>query len=390
MRKLNTEIQDVTIVDKYEETPEGYLVFKDVKVSRTGTQKYMGYELGFEPDDDEYMKELVAYRPDSEVFQEESMNSFKNKPVTDEHPWEMVHSSNFKDFTKGITGSNVSKTDTHVVIDTVTIMDSNLVNEYKLGNKREVSMGYKVVWKLEKGETPDGEAYDLIQTEIRGNHLAIVAKGRCGTSCNLSDSDIKPQKPKGSNMDLVTVTIDGLPHKVNDTAKTIIDKLVQDQATVLASFDKFKQDAADAESKLKAEHDIAINAKDEEIKELKKSQVTPELLDAAIKSRTNVIDSAKKFLPEDYTFDGKGCEIIKRDVLVAKLGDKAMEGKDDVYVENAFDALTKIGANSDTTDSNDDEGNPDFFKQANDVGDGKDTENQGRKTYVENLTGKFK
>src|SRR5215469_13865464 len=83
-----------------EETPEGYLICRDVSICRSGHQSYFGDELkgfdGFEESwglDPETLYKV--YRPKDEVLHPETIKSFEGKTVVNEHPdGNVVHTDN--------------------------------------------------------------------------------------------------------------------------------------------------------------------------------------------------------------------------------------------------------------------------------------------------------
>jgi hypothetical protein len=65
-------------------TSDGYLVAAP-RVARTGIQLYSGSEVG-KPE----MKVVRVFRPEDEVFKNDSMHSYAHKPFTNDHPPEPV------------------------------------------------------------------------------------------------------------------------------------------------------------------------------------------------------------------------------------------------------------------------------------------------------------
>lgn len=59
--------------------PEGYLIYLNVPVARTGTQEYLPEELGLPPGG----PPIPVFRPEEEVFAPACMVSFESMPVTD-------------------------------------------------------------------------------------------------------------------------------------------------------------------------------------------------------------------------------------------------------------------------------------------------------------------
>ena len=65
------------------DTPEGYLVCRDVPIARTGEMTYRAAELELEGDPDRL---ITVRREESEVFSPAAIASFEGKDVTAGHP----------------------------------------------------------------------------------------------------------------------------------------------------------------------------------------------------------------------------------------------------------------------------------------------------------------
>ena len=158
--------------------PEGYLFCLNVPIARSGTQEYARDEIG--QDGDELVK---IYRPEEEVFSTETMSSFEGMPVTNDHPdtEEGVNIKNVQDLSKGHC-QNVRRgtgKDKDLLIADLVIQDERTINDIMDG-KREISCGYTYELCEE-----DGKYY---QRQIRGNHIAIVDRGRAGHRVCIKDS----------------------------------------------------------------------------------------------------------------------------------------------------------------------------------------------------------
>lgn len=169
------------------ETPEGYLIARNVPIARTGMQEYLARELGISGDGERLVK---VYRHPEDVFDRAAVASFEGKPLTDEHPPEGVDATNHAAYGKGHL-QNVRREGERLTADLV-ITDPALVSEVKNGVKREVSCGYNCDY------TPDADGYK--QTNIRGNHVAVVHQGRAGHDVAIKDS--APAARKGTKMTL--------------------------------------------------------------------------------------------------------------------------------------------------------------------------------------------
>ncbi len=179
------------------DTPEGYLLCRNVPIARTGTQTYLARELGLEDGDPD--RPVTVYRGETEVFDPAAMASFEGKDVTDEHPPETVTPANFASYTKGHL-QNVRREGELLVAD-LFVKDPALISEIKNRIKREVSCGYFCEYE------PEGNGYR--QTHIRGNHVAVVPEGRAGHEIAIKDSAPEAQK-KGE-------------HKMSATTKALLE-----------------------------------------------------------------------------------------------------------------------------------------------------------------------
>ena len=166
-----------TISPNQLETGEGFLICRNVPIARIGIQQYRGQEIGME--DSEKIYDVV--RPEEEVFNEAAIASFEGKPVTNNHPPEQVTPENVKLYEMGHAQNvrrGVGEFEDFLVAD-LHIHDAELIDAIRAG-KRQISCGYENDL-VEK----DGK---LVQTNIRGNHVAVVDEGRAGVKASIMDS----------------------------------------------------------------------------------------------------------------------------------------------------------------------------------------------------------
>ena len=156
-------------------TPEGYLICKDVPIGRIGKIKYLDSELGIGNED----KIITVYRTAEENNSKTTLASFEGKPVTDGHPDVDVDATNYNIYQKGHV-QNVRGNGKYIIAD-LFITDETLKNDILNGSKREVSCGYDTIYKQDN-------AGNLYQTNIRGNHVAVVEEGRAGSVVSIRDS----------------------------------------------------------------------------------------------------------------------------------------------------------------------------------------------------------
>lgn len=150
-------------------TVDGAVRF-DAVLTRTGVFTYS-----------DGVKTWREYRAPEEVFAPASLASFELVPVTDDHPREFVTADNAEQYVKGRTAEGSIKRDGNNMVGALIIDDRKLLGKVDAG-KAEVSNGYECVVIWGAGVSPEGERYDARQTEIVGNHVAVVDAGRAGNA----------------------------------------------------------------------------------------------------------------------------------------------------------------------------------------------------------------
>lgn len=154
-------------------TPEGYLICRDAILARTGEQEYRACEIYPEEATNENIVKVI--RDAKEVFSEEAIASFENKPVTCEHPDEDVTPVNYKEYAVGFV-RDVHKGTVDgepVLLGNLIITDSDIINDIENGIRTELSCGYTC--DITSGDHPS-------QVNIRGNHVALCEQGRAGVA----------------------------------------------------------------------------------------------------------------------------------------------------------------------------------------------------------------
>ena len=309
-------------------TNDGYLV-ADVRVARTGIQTYLGSEWGRMND----MEVVRVYRPESTVFAADAMHSYAHRPVTNNHQATQVTADPWRDVAVGGTGGEVVR-DGEFVRVPMSLMDASAIADYESG-KRELSMGYDAVIEFTNGVTDSGEAYDAIVTSMKMNHLALVDRARGGSELRIGDSPAPSvssgQATGGQMADLMKMMVDGLTIETTEQGKQALEKL-QKQA----------EDSASTVQALKDTHSTELAKRDAEIDSLKSKTLTDAEIDKLVFARTELITKARSVHDTDYA--GKSDAEIRRTAVVAKLGDAAIAGKPDAYVDARFDILVEDSA----------------------------------------------
>ena len=152
-------------------TPEGYLRCAG-RISGCGVYQY----------DDGEGDSWGELRVPEEVFAPESLASWDLRPVTDAHPNEWITTETIAAHQRGQVGTTWTREGDYLRGE-ILITDAALIDKIRAGTC-ELSCGYDARVVQDPGEL-DGVPYAHRQTEIRGNHVAVVDVARGGPECRL-------------------------------------------------------------------------------------------------------------------------------------------------------------------------------------------------------------
>lgn len=172
-------------------TQEGYLVNKNVPISRAGIFVYPASEFGIESDSD-----IVVYRP-LETFTPELLKQISMVPLTDQHPVDPVDSETIADEYVGKLSDNIFMQGNDCIAGDVIVQAKRSVDNVENGSKQELSIGFNANYKLEPGVF-EGQSYQYIENIERVNHLAIVYKGKSGAKYRLNEKLTNPEEEEMS------------------------------------------------------------------------------------------------------------------------------------------------------------------------------------------------
>jgi hypothetical protein len=258
------------------------------------------------------------YRPDSEVFSDTSLATANGIPVTDSHRG-LVDSKNV-DGIIGTVTSNGIKDEANVLADVI------IHNPSRLGDKRELSLGYE----CDIDETPgeyNGQRYDCVQKNIIYNHLAAVKKGRAGNARLRLDSNdaiigtFQMETPMEPTTKLVTIRLDGIDYQASPEISNALNKEREALAALQKRFDT-----------VEAERDTLKSTTANFDKELKAAR---EAGRAVVKVRLDLEDVARQ---HKVKFDDDDTDqVIKTNVLGKLRPELKLDGKSEDYIDSAFD-----------------------------------------------------
>lgn len=325
-------ITDRFSLSKRKKTDEGYLLVTDNRVARTGILKYTPQELGLDPK--KYPSGIVrAYRGKEQLFTNQVKDSFKSKPVTLDHPSTMVNPENFKTVSVGVADGEVRIQDEYLVMD-LAIYDQDTIKAIESG-KVEISLGYTSDIREVPGVSPEGEAYDVILDNIKGNHIAIVDAGRCGAPCAISDQNTIPKHNKQKAVKMAKFVVDGVTYEADAQVSQVVTNLQEKNKAIV--------DAKNAEiEQLKDQHKKVLDEKQAKIDDLEENKMTEEDIEDEIRNREDAISDAKTFLGDkEVDLCHKNVDQIKKAAVEAMVKDKALEGKSQTYFDARFDILVE-------------------------------------------------
>jgi hypothetical protein len=197
------------------EDVNGWYEIKENPLSKVGVFPYLGKTI-HESLDPETIYHV--YRPAEELSKEDTLKSFRLLPWIDDHV--MLGSSDDgltpaeKKGVQGVIGEEILF-DGEYLKGNLKVFSEKLMNLIKNG-KKELSIGYRCLYDLVPG-VYNGQPYDAIQREIRGNHVALVDEGRSGPDVAVLDSkkadfritlDAKEFKKMADNLELEKENMD--------------------------------------------------------------------------------------------------------------------------------------------------------------------------------------
>lgn len=338
MKTFDASFYGERISDNQIETPEGYLICRNVKIARIGTQKYLGQEIG---EADKYDQEITVYRLPEDVFDNRTLASFEGKPVVDDHPSIGVTVHNYSNYAKG-TATKVRRDGDYIVADLI-VTDAILIQKIKDGLKREVSCGYNCSY--------DAYSDGFKQTQIIGNHVAIVERGRAGKLVAVIDVLITEDAPVNKQQALLKlITHYAKDHKVEDveTIAQLVDFGSETKKTEDNLFDKLsKMISKDKSAKDEDKEETKDEESEEEKKEPKKADDRLARLESLVLRLVKDAEEKK----EETDDEGMGFEDPIKDEDYEDMNDeesekeeKAMKKAEDALLQRLKPAIAKLPA----------------------------------------------
>ena len=303
-----------------------------------------------------------------EVFAPATLESLKLKPVTLNHPTELVTPENADILQVGSLGDNPSSTNQeynwngeptdwkkltdglNVAVDMI-ITKKDAIDAV-INGKQGLSMGYTCdIEMAEPGSTWCGVEYDYIQRNIKYNHCAIVDAGRAGDNAKIelrvdsADAVLEDKlvtKDGGTKM-LKKINLDGIDYEAEESVIKALNTEKKRADDAVAELSKFKEDSAKELSVMTAERDTQKERADkaeEDLAKAKAEALDSTKLDEAVNARIELYKNAEKAGVEVKN-DMKDADIKK--AVIAKVFPKAnLDGKDRAYIDARYDATVEM------------------------------------------------
>lgn len=281
--------------------------------------------------------EIREYRPPDEVFHADALASFDVAPLTNGHPTEgLLDAENTRRYQVGTIIA--PKADGNRVRSQILVTDAETIAALKDG-KTQLSCGYLADLDETPGVTPEGERYDAVQRNIRGNHVAIVAVGRAGPSvsvrmdssdaeafdapaASLHSANTEPISIESAGDKMIKFKVDGVEVEVSEAAAALLEKQAKVQAETItalkADLDKMTAKADSAEAELKA---------------------APAKFKAQAEARAELVKKAQAVMGAEANFDSATDDEIKAQVIASARPSLKLDGKSADYVAALFDAV---------------------------------------------------
>ncbi len=166
----------------------GFMHVSTSHISKETVNPYMGKEipgfeeLGLDPD-----RVYNCWRKGSELAK--AADTFNGLPILWGHKAESAEAPQKKDRIGSMGTDAAFKAP--FLDNSLSFTDKRGVDAIESGKRVELSCSYRWVPVVKSGAF-DGQPYDIIMTQIKGNHLGLVEEGRAG-----SDVMVHDEKPKG-------------------------------------------------------------------------------------------------------------------------------------------------------------------------------------------------
>ena len=278
----------------------GFLIVDSTVITKAAVNPYYGKEipeyesLGLDPE-----KIYNMLRDPAEL--EKGMHTLGEKQLLIKHIFVSADEPQ-KESIAGTIGSNLEMVGNDVK-GSLTVWDKEAINLIESGKLAELSASYFYDPVMKSG-TFNGQPYDGIMTNIRGNHVALVERGRIGRDALVADAlpklmelHMKLKKGAAAKVNLAAKAIlvakglaadaDLTPDEIKELI-TVVAENIEPTAEDTEEAEKLKGATdEDEEEKAAEDTDETETADDEDEAEKAEPEVKKAAMDAAIKQAEN-------------------------------------------------------------------------------------------------------
>lgn len=301
---------------------------------------------------------LREYRPADEVFHVDALDSLRAAPVIELHEPKGIWPDNWSQKAVGFASDQDPKRETldgqEWVASDLIINRADMIRKIDDRKLSECSLGYSCDRKYESGISPDGEPYDVVQTNIRINHVGIGPEGfaRAGRQAKLTldgNQTIESEEPPMSQPK-TKITLDGVEYEHgSDSHISALMKAMGDRETRIASLEEriAKLEAANGELTVK------LDGTTKDLNEAK-SQTDEVQIQAKVAERLSLEKQAGKVLGDEFKCDGLSDREIKLAAVAKVMPDhKVADDASDSLIEGLYQGALATGAKTWKADGKD-------------------------------------
>lgn len=279
----------------------GFLIVDSTVITKAAVNEYWGEEIpNYEELGLEATQKYRMLRDPAEL--EKGMHTLGEKQLLIKHIFVSADEPQ-KESIAGTIGSNLEMVGDDVK-GSLTVWDKEAINLIESGKLAELSASY-FYDPIMKSGTFKGQAYDGIMTNIRGNHVALVERGRIGRDALVADAlpklmelNMKLKKGAAAKVNLAAKAIlvakglaadaDLTPDEIKELI-TVVAENIEPTAEDTEEAEKLEgAEAEDEEEEVAKDTDETETADDEdEEAEKAEPEVKKAAMDAAIKQAEN-------------------------------------------------------------------------------------------------------
>lgn len=279
----------------------GFLHVSLCNITKEQVAPYYGREipmyeaLGFDANSIYY-----GYRPAEEL--QKGASSFNNLPLLDAHIKDGAKIKSAKEHRVGSLGDNTMWNNPYLQ-NSLIVYDQEAIDKINSGEQKELSCAYRYDPIKQEGIW-NGQKYDFLMSNIRGNHVALVKEGRAGSDVVVADSQLEKENEMEEVKEIEELDAVAEDSKVKEetSEEKKVDEVIEDKCAKDEDKDESKEDSEKSESKEEKEEDKAeekdeaedkaVESKEEDKKEEDKPAMDAMLAEAREQVKAHFMEMA--------------------------------------------------------------------------------------------------